>query len=375
MKTMETVEPGIYRRVDPRSGKVLSKLWIHSPGPGSVTIREPTHTTSLAKARRLRVKRLEQHSRGEPGRAAELIRVGALLDGYLTNRQVNGGDVSMAQTHLKALRPAVGHLKAVDCTTDIVEALQLEWQQAGFSNATINRRCNTLRRSFNLARRAGKVPVVPYIPRLDEPSRRAPYLSVMDAATLDDHLPQYLKLVFDFAYEHGTRKGQLTRTLRRFVELGRGVIVWPPDQCKHREPHTLPLEGASLELVASLMQKPPLWCPYLFHGPRCRPGHQPSKRYGCVGDFGKAWRTALLAARLPVGRKAGGIVFHCTRNAAATNLRAGGMDEADCMKITGHQTSHVFRHYDLGNVEALRQRLAAARTKVATLTPLQSVAR
>jgi hypothetical protein len=44
MKTMETVEPGIYRRVDPRNGKVLSKLWIHYPGPGSVTIREPTHT-------------------------------------------------------------------------------------------------------------------------------------------------------------------------------------------------------------------------------------------------------------------------------------------------------------------------------------------
>jgi len=27
-------------------------------------------------------------------------------------------------------------------------------------------------------------------------------------------------------------------------------------------------------------------------------------------------------------------VFHNTRNTAATNLRAGGMDEADAMKIT-----------------------------------------
>jgi hypothetical protein len=38
------------------------------------------------------------------------------------------------------------------------------------------------------------------------------------------------------------------------------------------------------------------------------------------------------------------------------------MDEADAMKITGHQTSHVFRHYDLGNVDALRERLTRART-------------
>jgi hypothetical protein len=31
------------------------------------------------------------------------------------------------------------------------------------------------------------------------------------------------------------------------------------------------------------------------------------------------------------------------------------MDEANCMKITGHQTSHIFRHYDPGNVDALRE--------------------
>jgi integrase len=375
MKRQETVEVGIYRRVHPRTGTALPKLWIHYPGPGGVTIREPTHTTSLPKARRLRAKRLEQHHRGEPGRAAEQIRVGELLDGYLTNRQVNGGDIGTARTHVKMLRPAVGHLKAIDCTTDVIEAVQLAWQQAGFGNGTINRRCNTLRRSFNLGRRSGRLVVVPYIPRLDEPARRARYLSTTDAALLDEQLPPYLQSFFGFAYEYGTRKGQLARTLRRFVELSRGVIVWPPDECKSREPHTLPLQGASLELVASLMKKPPLWCPYLFHGPRCRPGRQPHRRYGCVGDFSKAWRTALLAAGLPAGRKAGGFVFHCTRNAAATNLRAGGMDESDCMKVGGWKTAHVFKHYDLGNVEALRERLTAALAKAATITPLQSVAR
>jgi len=43
------------------------------------------------------------------------------------------------------------------------------------------------------------------------------------------------------------------------------------------------------------------------------------------------------------------------------------MDEADAMKITGHQTAHVFRHYDIGNVEALRERLARSRATVARL--------
>jgi hypothetical protein len=70
-KTMETVEPGIFRRVDPRSGKVLPKLWIHYPGRNGRTEREPTHTTNVVQARKLRAKRLEQHGRGEPGRGAE----------------------------------------------------------------------------------------------------------------------------------------------------------------------------------------------------------------------------------------------------------------------------------------------------------------
>jgi hypothetical protein len=37
------------------------------------------------------------------------------------------------------------------------------------------------------------------------------------------------------------------------------------------------------------------------------------------------------------------------------------MAEADAMKNTGHTTSHVFRHYDICDVDALRERLADAR--------------
>jgi hypothetical protein len=115
-----------------------------------------------------------------------------------------------------------------------------------------------------------------------------------------------------------------------------------------------------------------------LHGPRCAPGSTPSRRYGCVGDFKKAWHTALRKADLPVGRKAGGFVFHHTRNTAATEMRAGGMDEADAMLVGGWRTTHVFKHYNLGNVDALRQRLSAARAAaVARLddSPRQPVTR
>ena len=49
------------------------------------------------------------------------------------------------------------------------------------------------------------------------------------------------------------------------------------------------------------------------------------------------------------------------------------MDEADAMLITGHQTAHVFRHYNLGDVESLRDRLTASRAyaKRAKVTPIR----
>jgi integrase len=371
---METVEPGIFRRIDPRSGKVLPKLWIHHPGPDGKTRREPTGATSLVAARKLRAKRIEEHGRGEPGRAAEKIRMGELLDAVEVNYAVNErSSLDTLKSRVKLLRAEFEHLRAIDVTTDLVEKRQRAWQQAGLTNATINRRCNVLRRAFNLARRARKIHVVPYIPRLEEHSPRGRYIPPADAGTLLGHLPVYVRDFFAVAYDYGIRKGQLARTQRRYVDLEREVIEWPPAECKHKETHVVPFEGDGLAIIAQLMASPPLWCPYLFHGPRCAPGQVPSKRYGCLGDFKKSWAAACKSAGLPVGRKAGGYVFHHTRNTAATNLRAGGMDEADAMKITGHQTSHVFRHYDLGNVDVLRDRLAQARTYAKSLPTTSKV--
>src|SRR5262249_2296899 len=167
---------------------------------------------------------------------------------------------------------------------------------------------------------AGKLHAVPHVPRLAEHSPRGLYIGPAEAEVIRRHLPEYVRGVFAFAYGYGTRKGQLARTLRRFVDLDRALIAWPPEECKHREPHIVPLDENGLAIVERQMADARPWCPFLFHGPDCKPAHAPSKRYGCLGDFKKAWRAALKAAGFPVGRKHGGYVFHHTRNTAATNL-------------------------------------------------------
>ena len=70
-------------------------------------------------------------------------------------------------------------------------------------------------------------------------------------------------------------------------------------------------------------------------------------------------------------------MVHHTRNTSVTNPDASGMEEADAMKISGHTTIRVFRHYDIGDVEALRERFARARDQKRTrpttsITPIRA---
>src|SRR5207249_8771796 len=83
----------------------------------------------------------------------------------------------------------------------------------------------------------------PYLARLEEHSPRGRYILPTDAVALLEHLPAYVRGFFALAYDYGTRKGQLARTLRRYVDLRRGLIEWPPAECKHKEAHVVPLEG------------------------------------------------------------------------------------------------------------------------------------
>jgi integrase len=349
---------GVYYR-----GRVL---WIRYSFNG-VEQREPTDARTPRAAARLRAERLGEHARGERTSHTRTLRVSDLLDAVLTDYEVNGySSLRSARGHSDAIRKSIGRLLAVEVTTDMVERDQRRWQGEGVTNATVNRRCNILRRGFRLMVRAKKLHFVPYIPRLKERSPRGLYIPPADLSRLLEHLPEYLHAFVGFAYDDGTRKGQLARTLRRYVDVQRQVINWPAEECKRDEPHVVPLEaGGTLDIVQRLMASPPLWCSYLFHGPRCAPGRKPSKTYGCVGDFKKAWANACKKAGFPVGRKAGGYVFHHTRNSAVTNLVASGMTETDAMKVTGHTTAHVFRHYDIGDVDTLRDKLARRREYVA----------
>jgi len=359
---VETIERGIFRRKDPRTGTLLEPLWITYRVNGKSRM-ESTKQTTLQVARQLLAQRQAAALTGTALPQASLT-INTLLDRvesyYVKNRLAS---LRTVRGHLDVLRRELGHLKVKDCTATAIDLFQEAQQATGITNATVNKRCEVLRRAFNLAVQAGTIPTRPFIARLKVKALRARYVQGADQALLAEHLPDYLIPVIDFARLNGTRRGQLTRTRKTYVNrLGRS-LTWPADDTKNGEPHTIPLDDATLAIIDRVLAMNP-WCPFLFHGPLCAPGRRPNRHYGCVGDFKKAWAKACLAAGMPVGRKNGGLTFHYLRNTAVTDMLASGrLSTAEAMVMSNHKTESMIRHYNLGNITALRERLNEARVE------------
>jgi integrase len=368
-KTILQVEPGLYRRLT-KTGVWGEKLWYTTVRNGQ-TVFLSTKTTKLAEARKVRSLAIAATETGAVQPKARLL-VGEVLDRLIAYHEKNHHpSLRTVRGHVAALQAILGKMRARDLRTKHIDAMQLAWQREGkVSDVTINKRCESLRRALNLALRAGELATAPFVPRIKAKSRRGLYIKGGDHALLTEYLPDYVVRLLDFARLYGIRRGQLSRTVRTWVDRDRRLIAWPPDECKNDEPHTIPLDETALVLIDQLLamgaERP--WCPYLFHGRYCAPGRKVSKAWGCVGDFYKAWTNACAAAGLPVGRKAGGYTFHHTRNTAVTDMLASGkLSTAEAMAISGHKTESMIKHYNLGNIEALRERLEQARTEIERL--------
>jgi integrase len=360
--------PGVYKH----HGSWWIVYYITGPDGRRVRHREHTDCTSARKAGKLRAARMTEHDRGERTVETGKVTVGDAMKAVLEEYELKGRrSLRTARGFAKAIEATLGkHTLAVN-VADKIDAAQLTWQKAKLTNATINRRGNLLRHGLRLLVRKRQLAYVPFIQRLPEQSEPGRYITAKDADAIRKHLPEYAAAVFSLALLLGIRKGQLTRTLRPYVDLERGVIDYPPSECKHLGRHTVPLDSDALAIVEAATADARTHCTYLFHGPDCAPGRKPSKGYGCVGEFKKAWGTALKDAGLAAGRKRSGYTFHHTRVTAATDMRAGGLGEDDVMRVGGWKTREVFGRYNLGDVEALRERLAATRSRRGKVVPLR----
>jgi integrase len=161
-----------------------------------------------------------------------------------------------------------------------------------YKDATINRFCQMLGQSFNLAIERKHLSSGPSIRHLSEVgNERKGFFTETEIRAVVANLPVYLKDFILFAYITGMRRGEVKSL--RWSDVHSDEITLRPENSKNGEARTIPLEGELEELIercqkARKIEKKNgtvLMSEYIFHD-----GGNP------IGEFRKSWATACCMA-------------------------------------------------------------------------------
>ena len=282
-----------------------------------------------------------------------------LVNDYRTNGKRTLKDVERRiNLHLK---PYFGGRRMASITTSDVRAYIAKRQsqvrvvgkgdnqrEKPVSAGEINRELTALKRMFNLARQAGKLLVVPYIPMLREHNVRTGFFEREQFESVRSHVPEYARPIVTFAYITGWRIPSEVLLLQwRQVDFTAGEIRLDPGTTKNDEGRVFPFTSdlrSMLETQRDLrdaLRERGAICPWVFH-----------RRGQRIKSFRKSWQDACRSAGCP------GRLLHDLRRTAVRNLVRAGIPERVAMQMTGHKTRSVFERYNIVSEGDLR---AAAR--------------
>ena len=199
---------------------------------------------------------------------------------------------------------------------------------------------------------------VPLIRKLSETNVRQGFFEQEQIDALIATLPDYLQDLTRFTYLCGWRKSEIVGLTWPMVNMAVKTITIPTS--KNGRPRTLDLDGEVLAIIkhrekAATFERDgePVVATHVFH----RDGAP-------IGDFKKAWHSALVKAGLTHTEKVPGstkvrivhdVLFHDLRRTAARNLLAKGVHETVAMKITGHATRSMFDRYSIVSSDDVRK--------------------
>ncbi len=283
------------------------------------------------------------------GPQQERITINELLDALKADYELRGKWNDRVHSTVKRLREYFGKCRAMSVSSEDVAAFQLELREDDYRDATINRFCQVLGQSFNLAIENRRLSTGPHIKHLSEVgNERMGFFTETEIRNLISHLPEYLRDFALFAYITGMRKGEVQSL--RWSDVTGDTITLQAANSKNGEGRTIPLEGELAEVIERRCEarkikkgETVMVSEYVFH----RKGEP-------IGSFRKAWSTACDFANVP------GRLFHDLRRCAARNLLAAGVPQAVAMKVTGHKTDSMFRRYAIVTVDQQREALRAA---------------
>jgi integrase len=303
---------------------------------------------------------------------APSLKIGALLDDVLNDYTVNAkktADGSKERIE-KHLRPWFGDMRPEGFgADDWREYVAVRQTQA--KNATINRERSLLLRGFALAKQAGKIDAVPYIPRLKEAAPRAGFVDRAELESLCRHLPSYLANATRFAFLTGWRLGEIRGLQWRHIDFEHGEIRLDPGSTKNDEGRVFPMTSELRDLLSALSTAadtkrhlPETACTRVVNTPpvAALPAITPwvfQFRGQPIGFLYHSWGKAARAIGKP------GLLFHDLRRSFVREQRLRGMSENEIMKLTGHKTRAIFDRYTIineGDLDRLRQIMECAQS-------------
>jgi integrase len=341
--------------------------WIRYCLRGKI-FRESTKISNFAKAKNFRKDRLDElgadrtGARKFAGPKQEKVTVNEILDlmvkEYKRNRKtgIPRAVSPQMQSHLNRVRGFFGLMRAMEVNEGHCDAFSDKAKAEGKQQATINRGLQLLSRAYKVAcqKRVLSQPLT--ISMVPEDNVRKGKFTNAEAEAVFASLPAYMSPVARFAYETGTRSGEIRKLKWSYLE-GDAIRV-PGVDTKNGEPRSIALTPELEEIVNHQRAHKITSCDLIFH----RQGRP-------IADYRKAWYTAcvlnglghfycrdcreVLDAKKTCSKchkkwerpKYIGRIFHDFRRTACHEMWKAGNTKEDCMTVSGHRSQALFDRY------------------------------
>lgn len=326
--------------------------------------RETSRSVNRSDAVRLLKKRLGEMGQGRlVGPDAERVTLadlkGMLLDDYALKGNRTAPRAAQGMAHV------LGHFsetaRALDITADALVSYAKVRKEDGAAPATVKNELAMLRRGFNLAVRAGRLPQRPAFPVIEARNRRTGFFEEAEYRAVEARLDVDVRPLAGFMYLTGWRKSEALQLEWRNVDFSAGILRI--EDSKNGEPRTFPFHALPELAELLTMQKDRTEAVEQARGIIVRNVfHRDGER---IRNFRRAWMTACKAAGVP------GRLVHDFRRTAARNLSRAGVSERVIMSLCGWRTRSVFDRYRIVNEADLAEGLA----KLANVAHPANVAR
>lgn len=327
--------------------------------------RESSHSTSQREAEKLLAKRQAELSVGIlTAPDAKRVTFTDLAEMVRDDYRVRGRrSLDRLEISLGHLEEYFGACRAVAITSDRITAYERERLDAGAARSSVNTELAALRRAFNLAIKAKRLPLSakPSISTPDPHNARTGFFEESDFRAVLAELPEPLRPPMEFAYHTGWRiQDEVLALTWAQVDFSAGVVRLEPDTTKSGEGRTFPFSAlpdlADLlrrqrEHTGAVERRLGVIVPTVFH----RNGRP-------ILAYLDAWRAACKRAstvtrnglEIVVRPKLLGRTPHDFRRTAARNLIRAGVAQHVVMKLCGWKTDAMFRRYAIVDERDLR---------------------